>query len=520
MKSFRQAALVIVVGLCFNNLCHAIDGSNGNGSSGSLRGQGGSKSLVMAQNHPHSFGTRIIGGKEATPGRYKHYVSLFHSFYGHFCGGTLIAPDTVLSAAHCGGGSYQVVIDTHNLTTFGEEDRFDIDKEVIHPRYAESEDKEAPNNDVMLLFLSEPVTSRNHTVEYIKLNSDSTVPNAGDPVTVIGHGVTKENDSFISSVLMEVEVFALSNEECKKDSYESLTEDMLCAADTNKDSCQGDSGGPLFVKGDKYDLQTGIVSWGYGCADASYPGVYSRISTNYDFIRRQVCAHSAAPPEDFDCNNLPLLITIPPTASPTSPCPKTYDPSKQNYAADEQVEFDFGVYQCLAGCFTQYCSIYDPNEEWDLTEQTLWENAWQYVGDCDSKEESFNSNPTSAPSRFSTPDTSFSTPSDSEKVIRVADGCIRTAHSEVQVDICLASEHTSPVSVNCCTGSIGGNDLVCDRRGCFATTNFESAKSHCENKNMRLCSREELETEVCCSMGCGFDRNITWTSDTDCLEPV
>ncbi|KAK1741176.1 hypothetical protein QTG54_008428 [Skeletonema marinoi] len=46
----------------------------------------------MAQNHPRSFGTRIIGGKEATPGRYKHYVSLFHSFYGHFCGGTLIAP--------------------------------------------------------------------------------------------------------------------------------------------------------------------------------------------------------------------------------------------------------------------------------------------------------------------------------------------------------------------------------------------------------------------------------------------
>ncbi|KAK1741177.1 trypsin-like serine protease [Skeletonema marinoi] len=116
----------------------------------------------------------------------------------------------------------------------------------------------------MLIFLNEPVTSRNHTVEYIKLNSDSTVPNAGDPVTVIGHGVTKENDSVLSSVLMEVEVFALSNEECKKDSYESLTEDMLCAADTNKDSCQGDSGGPLFVKGDKYDLQIGTVSWATG----------------------------------------------------------------------------------------------------------------------------------------------------------------------------------------------------------------------------------------------------------------
>lgn len=480
---------------------------------GSLRGQD-TRTLAMARNPPRSLGPRIIGGTEATPGRYKHYVQLRHQIYGTFCGGTLLAPDTVLSAAHCGGGPYQVVVDSHELSSGGEEEfGFDISKEIIHPRYGESEDKEAPNHDYMLLFLKEPVTSkRNLTVEYIKLNSNSDTPLSGDPVTVIGHGVTDSFDVNLSPVLMEVEVFALSNEECEN-SYEGLKDEMLCAAEANHDSCQGDSGGPLFIAGNHpsgaEDVQVGIVSWGYGCANEKYPGVYSRISEGYEWIRRQVCANSEFSPEDFDCTNLSLLTTIPPTGSPTTKCPFTYDISKTDYAAGDQVEFNFGVYQCLAGCFTPYCNIPDKNTKWDLTEEQLWKNSWLKVEDCDSKQG--DNSPTDAPSRFSTP-----TPTPSTKLHRVADGCIRPEHNEVQVDTCLASEHTSPVSVNCCAGSIGGGDLECDRRTCFTTLNFDSAKSHCETKNMRLCTREELETNVCCTLGCGFDRNITWTSDTDC----
>jgi secreted trypsin-like serine protease len=519
MKSFLQT--LIIVG--FVNCSRAKVGGNG----GSLRGQDTNNTLAMAWNHQRSFGPRIFGGTEATPGRYKHYVSLRHNVYGHFCGGTLLAPDTVLSAAHCGGGLYQVVIDSHDLSSVGEEDMFDIDKEIIHPRYLESED--TANHDYMLLFLKEPVTSRNHTVEYIKLNTNPLIPASGDSVKVIGHGITEESAVDLSNLLLEVEVSVISNEECKENSYAELTDAMLCAADPNEDSCQGDSGGPLFVEGNHpdgaEDVQVGIVSWGFGCAQEKFPGVYSRISEGYEWIRRQVCTNSDSPSEDFDCANLPQT-TIPPTASPTTKCPATYDPSK-TYAADDQVEFNFVVYQCLAGSFTEYCSISKPNTEWDLTEYTLWKYAWISIGECDSKQgESFNNSnsPTGAPSQFSsptTPTTSSPTPSDSSKLIhRAADGCIRTAHNEVQVDLCLASEHTSPVSVNCCAGSIGGGDLMCDRQGCFATANFESAKSHCETKNMRLCTRVELETDVCCSLGCGFDRNITWTSDTDCSEPI
>lgn len=56
---------------------------------------------------------------------------------------------------------------------------------------------------------------------------------------------------------------------------------MICAADRNKDSCQGDSGGPLITPD---GVQVGVVSWGSGCADPDYPGVYSNVAAVRDWI--------------------------------------------------------------------------------------------------------------------------------------------------------------------------------------------------------------------------------------------
>ena len=78
-------------------------------SSTSLRGGHKHRDLNLFED------TRIINGEEATEGRYSYAVSL-QDKWGHFCGGSLIAPDVVLSAAHCAGGEYTVVIGRHNLT--------------------------------------------------------------------------------------------------------------------------------------------------------------------------------------------------------------------------------------------------------------------------------------------------------------------------------------------------------------------------------------------------------------------
>ena len=269
--------------------------------------------------------------------------------------------------------------------------------------------------------------------------------------------------------------------------------------------------------------------------------MYARVSEEYEWIARQVCTFSNDP-GDIDCDNLPptmspttsppttsMAPSVAPTASPITQCPFPYDPNKTDYVAGNQIEFNYNVYQCLDQCFTKFCNIFEFDSSWDLTEQILWKNSWIKVGICDSKQGVPTKMPTSAPTRFSsppptppetTPAPASSEPALPDKLIhRAADGCIRTDIGEVQVDVCLASEHTSPISVNCCAGSISGGDLTCERKGCFATSSYESAKAHCEERGTRLCTREELETEVCCQLGCGFDRNITWT-DTDCSEPI
>ena len=93
-----------------------------------------------------------------------------------------------------------------------------------------------------------------------------------------------------------------------------------------------------------------------------------------------------------------------------------------------------------------------------------------------------------------------------------ADGCLRS--HETQVDICLASEHSSNVAVHCCNGSMQGNNLRCNRGDCTKKSTFAAAKDYCENQGMRLCSVPELESGACCDKGCGWNSQISWTSDS------
>jgi len=84
-----------------------------------------------------------------------------------------------------------------------------------------------------------------------------------------------------------VNVPIVSREECNKayEAYEGITDNMICAAvpGGGKDACQGDSGGPLVVDG----KLAGIVSWGVGCAEPQYPGVYSNVATLKSFVTQE-----------------------------------------------------------------------------------------------------------------------------------------------------------------------------------------------------------------------------------------
>lgn len=155
-----------------------------------------------------------------------------------------------------------------------------VDYQIVHPRHRLFNNW----NDLSLLKLKTP-----SNFSHVKLNDGSQDTSDGRPVTTMGWGRTQFGGER-SDVLLEVEVDIDNNLRCSVDYLSIIPPDMMCAAREGKDACQGDSGGPLITKGENAsnDVQVGIVSWGLGCAEPGFPGVYTRVIRFHSWINAQM----------------------------------------------------------------------------------------------------------------------------------------------------------------------------------------------------------------------------------------
>lgn len=234
--------------------------------------------------HAQTFSARIINGTTAQPSAYPWMVSLRQSNAGQFCGASLIAPNWVLTAAHCVEGEsaqgIQAFIGDFDLTKAdqGEQAR-EIKRIVIHPsRTGSGED-----NDIALLELSESVS--NSPVMAASASLTDAIA-TGTPLTVMGWGNLSTSGEEFPDRLNEVKVPLVAQSLCKENYGGDISDNMICAGleEGGKDSCQGDSGGPLVHQLDGQWHQVGIVSWGDGCAAANKPGVYARVGAYTNWI--------------------------------------------------------------------------------------------------------------------------------------------------------------------------------------------------------------------------------------------
>ncbi|XP_036037169.1 anionic trypsin-2 isoform X1 [Onychomys torridus] len=237
---------------------------------------------------------KIVGGYTCRESSVPYQVSLNSGY--HFCGGSLINDQWVVSAAHCyksvlkistmsflSNSRIQVRLGEHNINVLeGNEQFVNAAKSIRHPKF----NSRTLDNDIMLIKLSSPVTL-SARVATVALPT-SCAP-AGTRCLISGWGNTLSTGVNNPDLLQCLDAPLLSQATCEASYPGKITNNMVCAGflEGGKDSCQGDSGGPVVCNG---QLQ-GVVSWGYGCAQKNLPGVYTKVCNYVSWIKDTIAAN-------------------------------------------------------------------------------------------------------------------------------------------------------------------------------------------------------------------------------------
>lgn len=243
--------------------------------------------FIFAFNASASLRPMIVGGSDATAGEFPFIVSLQAGGMGHFCGGSLIKKNWVLTAAHCTEGGY---INKVYLGLLDQNDASGAEirnpKRIVrHPLY----DQQTTDYDFALIELDQ-----DSTYVPIELNSNEilipTEPASEMLSLVAGWGEMSQSLQTMNSadLLQKVEVPLVTKDVCDKAYAGMITDRMICAGlpAGGKDSCYGDSGGPLTVTDPVTGVRRliGVVSWGEGCAQPGKFGVYSKVNSVLEWI--------------------------------------------------------------------------------------------------------------------------------------------------------------------------------------------------------------------------------------------